>query len=130
MTTRTNYSYFFDGHDTGYRQLAYLDKLSDPVGKLTINSGGTGIAATVPPTNWVVWAFVFNGAASAVWSNGVSIATGNVGTQTAKGVWLGRRYTANDYLNPGAIAWFQRCGNAGTDVTNMWNFCSNRFNLP
>ena len=130
MTSRAAYSFFFDGVQDGNRQLAYLNSTTMPAGAITANAGGVGAAGTTPGTNWIAWAFVFNGASSAIWSNGFQIATGNVGTQTSIGDSLGIRFTQSNPLNPGAIAWFQRCANAGTDVTNMWNYASNRFALP
>jgi hypothetical protein len=119
-----------DGIYSGNRQNVLIDKASSPMGKITLNSGGAGVVGTVPGTNWIAWAFVFNGDSSAIWSNGFQIATGAAGSATSVGDNIGRRYSGSDYLVPGAVAWFQRCGNAGTDVTNMWQWASNRFALP
>jgi hypothetical protein len=124
--TNTYNGYLFDGAALGNRQLALTDKNNN--GRLYANAG-TQMNGAVVSTNFLFYAFVFNGNSSQIWTNGVMITNGAAGSAASIGDTLGSRYSVDGEQMEGDIAWFQRCGNAGTDITNMWTWASNRFNL-
>jgi hypothetical protein len=120
------YRYLFDGVALPNRQIA-LHEYSTLDGTLYA-SAGTQLNAVKTSTNAILIAVVFNGNNSQVWTNGVLFTNGVAGSAVSIGDTIGSRYTIQSSFH-GNILWFQRCANAGTDLTNMWLYCSNRFNL-
>jgi hypothetical protein len=97
--------YFFDSADGASRQAAYLSTTS------TVNSyaGNSVIAGTLGRASGLasVYAFVFDGASSAIYQNSSAapLVTGNAGTNYLADLIIGARFSLSEFLG-GSIALF------------------------
>jgi hypothetical protein len=91
-------AYFVDGTASGTRNAVFTQPLQIFAGLAQITSGVFSPFAAAAVTA------VFNGSASALYKNGVSVAAGNPGTNGLGGISIGSRWIGTDGFLPGDIA--------------------------
>jgi hypothetical protein len=90
-TNDSNVNYFFDGDDVSNRLTQFQNSTSDGFSLF----GGSVIASSTKNTNQNLHFVLFNGASSTYHLNGNSIASGNVGSNSADGITIGARYNVD-----------------------------------
>lgn len=90
ISTTGNYNFLVDGTNATDRWYIYKDNSE----KLLAGEGtDIGTSSAIATSSLLVIAVRFNGASSSVWTNGVAVATGNVGSANLTGITLGSDYT-------------------------------------
>ncbi len=69
---------------------------------LSMFAGANLVTDNIAPESFGVWEFLFSGASSNARLNGTSIASGNAGTATPGGIYLG--VFGNGFSNPGPVS--------------------------
>jgi len=90
-TNDSNVNYFFDGDDSTNRLLAFQNSTADGFSLF----GGSILASGTKNTNQNLHFALFNGASSTYHLNGNSIASGNLGSNSADGITIGARYNVD-----------------------------------